>query len=109
MAQRTLVIDEKSGDIVTSQKNALDYETMPIVVVQVVATDLASHKTYATLTINVIDVNDVPPQLNMVSLIASYQCGSKKPMLLSLIVVVRRISSRKKFQRSWKKSPMGPK
>lgn len=63
VAQRTLAIDEKSGNITTSENGALDYESMRVVVVQVVATDLANHKTYAVLTINVIDVNDVPPQL----------------------------------------------
>ncbi|XP_015604477.1 protocadherin-like wing polarity protein stan isoform X2 [Cephus cinctus] len=65
--QRTLTIDPVTGDVTTTQDDALDYETMPIVVAQVVATDLASHKTYATLTIHVIDVNDVPPSLYMPS------------------------------------------
>ena len=39
---------------------------MPIVLVQIVAIDNAEHKTYATLTINVIDVNDKPPTLYLV-------------------------------------------
>lgn len=67
MAQEALSINEKSGKIVTALDNSFDYELMPIVIVQIVATDLVKHKTYATLTINVTDVNDVPPVLNLVS------------------------------------------
>lgn len=66
MSQRTLTIGAATGVITTAQDDALDYETIPVVIVQVTATDLGSHVTYATLTINVIDVNDVPPTLTMV-------------------------------------------
>ncbi|KAK0078156.1 hypothetical protein PV325_002927 [Microctonus aethiopoides] len=65
VAQEALSINEKSGKIVTALDNSFDYELMPIVIVQIVATDLVKHKTYATLTINVTDVNDVPPVLNL--------------------------------------------
>ncbi|XP_015518045.2 protocadherin Fat 4 [Neodiprion lecontei] len=65
VSQRTLTIDAVTGNITTAQDAALDYETIPIVIVQVTATDLGSHVAYATLTINVIDVNDVPPTLTM--------------------------------------------
>uniref|UniRef100_A0A0C9RKK1 Cdh23_3 protein n=1 Tax=Fopius arisanus TaxID=64838 RepID=A0A0C9RKK1_9HYME len=62
-SQTGLSINETTGAISTALENALDYETMSIVIVQVVASDLADHKAYATLTINVTDVNDVPPKL----------------------------------------------
>ncbi|XP_012257858.2 protocadherin Fat 4-like isoform X2 [Athalia rosae] len=65
VSQRTLTMNADTGVIRTAQDGALDYETIPIVVVQITATDHANHVTYATLMINVIDVNDVPPMLSM--------------------------------------------
>ncbi|XP_043281406.1 cadherin-23-like [Venturia canescens] len=64
VGQGSLTIDEKTGEIFT-KADALDYESMPTVIVQIVATDLALHKTYTVLTINVEDVNDVPPKLSL--------------------------------------------
>ncbi|XP_051174171.1 protein dachsous-like [Leptopilina boulardi] len=58
-----LEIDKKNGEIKTTNEKSFDYEAMPIVIVQVMATDNANHKTSASLTINVIDVNDKPPSL----------------------------------------------
>lgn len=66
VAQKVLIINETTGKISTASDDALDYETIPVVVVQVVATDNGNHKTYASLTINVTDVNDVPPTLHLV-------------------------------------------
>ncbi|XP_063995154.1 protocadherin Fat 4-like [Diachasmimorpha longicaudata] len=63
ISQKGLVVNESTGEVSTAIDAAFDYETMPIVVVQVVASDLVKHKAYATLTINVVDVNDVPPKL----------------------------------------------
>ncbi|XP_044005260.1 protocadherin Fat 1-like isoform X2 [Aphidius gifuensis] len=63
VGQKLLKINETTGVIKTAQNDALDYESIPVVIVQVLATDLANHVAYATLTIHVIDVNDVPPKL----------------------------------------------
>ncbi|XP_015127857.1 cadherin EGF LAG seven-pass G-type receptor 1 [Diachasma alloeum] len=71
ISQKGLAINETTGAISTAIDDALDYETMPIVVVQVMASDLVKHKVYATLTIKVIDVNDVPPKLVLPKEIAS--------------------------------------
>ena len=65
-SQQSLTIDQKTGVVVTNRNDTFDYESMPVVVTQIVAHDQANHKTYATLTINVIDVNDEPPNLYLV-------------------------------------------
>ena len=66
VTQRNLQIDSATGEITTTEDKSFDYESMPIVLVQVTATDDANHTTYATLTVNVTDVNDKPPTLYLV-------------------------------------------
>ncbi|XP_043480675.1 cadherin-23-like isoform X2 [Leptopilina heterotoma] len=63
VSNRGLKINSVTGEISTTEKKSFDYEAMPIVHVQVVATDNANHKTFASLTINIIDVNDKQPSL----------------------------------------------
>lgn len=66
MTNRGLTINPETGEITTIENKSFDYEAMPIVFVQVMATDNVKHTTYASLTINVIDVNDKPPSLFLV-------------------------------------------
>lgn len=61
-----LIINEETGKIMTDIDGALDYESIPTIVLQITATDLAYHTAYGTLILNVIDVNDVPPTLYLV-------------------------------------------
>ncbi|XP_034945000.1 cadherin-related family member 2-like [Chelonus insularis] len=72
-AQKDFIIDEKKGHIKTKVENSLDYESIPMFLVQVVATDLVNHTAYGTLIINVKDVNDVPPKLYLPTLMPSLE------------------------------------
>ncbi|XP_074096384.1 cadherin-AgCad1-like isoform X3 [Cotesia typhae] len=65
LGQKGFKINESTGVITTALDDSihLDYESMSVIILQVIAIDLANHTTYATLIINVIDVNDVPPKL----------------------------------------------
>ncbi|KAH0562932.1 hypothetical protein KQX54_001655, partial [Cotesia glomerata] len=65
VGQKGFKISESTGVITTALDESihLNYESMPVIILQVIATDLANHTTYAILTINVIDVNDIPPKL----------------------------------------------
>lgn len=69
MGQKGFKINESTGVITTALDDSyhLDYESMSVIILQVIAIDLANHTTYATLTINLIDVNDVPPKLYLVN------------------------------------------
>ena len=57
------VIDQLSGIVTVNDSSKLDYETTPIIVVNVTATDANSNPlaSSAILTVNLTDVNDVAP------------------------------------------------
>lgn len=74
MQAKGLNIDSGTGDITTSKENVFDFELQPQVIIQVYAQDSmgsenggSTHKTFTTLTITVEDVNDVAPQISLVS------------------------------------------
>lgn len=59
------------GVITTKIDNAFDYEKQQVVIIQVQAEDTLGepfHKTIAQLTVEVIDVNDEPPRILVVSI-----------------------------------------
>lgn len=68
----TIAIDLKSGELTTLIDGAFDYERQTEVFIQVQARDILqtmgepTHLTFTQVRIEVIDVNDEPPQLKMV-------------------------------------------
>lgn len=68
--QKILTIDSNTGEITTIIDNAFDYETQTEVYVQIQAEDTLgpnTHKVVTQLQINVIDVNDEKPRIQIVS------------------------------------------
>lgn len=73
-ANRLFSIDPESGDISTKITDAFDYEKQTEVLIQILATDTLNiteyctiHRTYAQLTVEVLDINDEPPSITVVS------------------------------------------
>jgi len=58
-----LTINEVTGEI-SSTKTMFDYEQQPQVVIQVTASDQDNkHKTFASVVLDVNDIDDVPPAI----------------------------------------------
>ena len=72
----SVAIDAATGDLITS--DTLDFESMPLVELTVVATDSGNPplSTNATLTLRVQDINDVPPVVSISQSQFTFQEGS---------------------------------
>lgn len=58
-------INPETGEI-SATKMPFDYEQQPTVVIQVTASDdKDTHITYATLKVQVLDINDTPPTIHV--------------------------------------------
>lgn len=85
-----LTINEDDGKITTNVDNAFDYQKNKKVEVDVIATDQAGNSNQETLTINVLDVNNVPPEIQTYSDTIAIEENQKPDVPLDKVIITAR-------------------